>query len=437
MTKVSTNDYSRQPVPDDARRGALWIATTSAAWVIAVTTLYTGGSLAESMPINQVLLAVGVGLGLVAVIGGLMGHLGAVYGVSTTMLAHHSFGTLGAALLGVVIAVTLGVGWFAWQVSFFATTLHELFPDAIWSEPRWSMIWAGALMTLSAFGGFVWLSRLSMVAVPLVLGLAAYGVFIATGSSSSEAIATSGEQTMSHLVGATAVVGSVIFGAIVLPDVSRFARKGQRGGMTVAAGYAIAGAVVMIAGALMVTSVNVPSVGRTANIPAVMSALGLGWGAFVILLFAQWTTNDSNLYSGSLGLAAITRWPKGLLVVLMGAAGIVIASFGIQDQFVPFLVLLGTFIPPVAGVVIADYFFGRSKRGVSFASGTQVPMLNVLALAVVVASGFAASFLAQVHEFLGVTALTSFATALVGYALLSTLASAVRLPISFGSSTLK
>jgi len=437
MSKATTNDYARVPVPADARRGRLWIAATSAAWVIAVTTLYTGGSLAESMPMVDVLLAVGVGLGLVAIIGALMGQLGAKYGVSTTMLAHHSFGSLGAALLGIVIALTLGVGWFAWQVSFFATTLRELFPDAAWSEPRWSMIWAGALMTLSAFGGFVWLSRLSMIAVPLVLGLAAYGVIVATANTAADSVVPLTEQTMTALVGATAVVGSVIFGAIVLPDISRFARQGQNGGMTVAGGYALAGAIVMIAGALMVVSVNVPSVGRTANIPAVMSALGLGWGAFVILLFAQWTTNDSNLYSGSLGLAAITRWPKGLLVVLMGAAGIAIASFGIQDQFVPFLVLLGTFIPPVAGVIIADYYLGRSKAGVRFESGAEVPMLNVLALAVVVASGFASSYLAQLHEFLGVTALTSFATALVGYAVLSAIANAVRLPTSFGVSTLK
>src|SRR5690606_11077204 len=157
-------------------------------------------------------------------------------------------------------------------------------------------------MTLSAFGGFVWLSRLSMIAVPLVLGLAAYGVIVATANTAADSVVPLTEQTMTALVGATAVVGSVIFGAIVLPAISRFARQGRSGDMTVAGGYALAGAIVMMSGSLMVVSVNVPTVGRNANMPAVMSVLGLGWGAFVILMFAQWMTNDRNLHSESLGL---------------------------------------------------------------------------------------------------------------------------------------
>lgn len=40
----------------------------------------------------------------------------------------------------------------------------------------------------------------------------------------------------------------------------------------------------------------------------------------------------------------------------MGVIGIIIALLGVQNMFVPFLTFLGLYVPPIAGVMIADHW---------------------------------------------------------------------------------
>lgn len=392
-------DYPTTPVPTDNQRSTILITVTSAAWIIAVTTLFTGGSLAENLSLTDSSIAIVIGLGLIFIIALLMGLLGAKYNISTAMLSRATFGEIGAKVLGAVLAITLGIGWFAWQVSFFSLTLYEMFPNSWWATQQISMIWAGSIMTLTALGGFKWLSRLSIVAVPLVIAVCAYGIFAATGATPNLNI----DQQINDFTiysGITAVVGSVIFGAVVLPDISRYSRSYVRGGLAVSLGYVLAGLLTMYAGAYMVSSVSVEAIGNTANIPAVMKSLGLGLWAFIVILFAQWTTNDSNLYSGSLGLSVVTGIRKEFLVIAMGITGVAIAWSGIQGLFVSFLILLGTFMPPVAGVLIADYYLINQpesdhrvlsfQENLSFRKFVPEPIVVVL-LSGVIASTFSSA----------------------------------------------
>jgi cytosine permease len=54
------------------------------------------------------------------------------------------------------------------------------------------------------------------------------------------------------------------------------------------------------------------------------------------------------------------RTSKRHLFVLGGATvALVLAWGGIYKMLVPFLILLGTFIPPVGGVIMADYWLHR------------------------------------------------------------------------------
>ena len=369
--------------------------------------------MADDLDIREITVAIVVGMTIIGIVGYGMGRLGATFHVSTTMLAKNTFGTFGAAILGVILALTLGIGWFAWQLSFFATTLREILPDAPWANPAYSIVWAGALMTMTAFGGFRWLAWLSIIAVPLVLAVAGFGMYLALGNSDPVTFppiaAKAGALTM--MTGITAVVGSAIFGAVVVADISRYARNARSGGLAVALGYASGGTIVMIAGAIMAEYASVPGVPAAANIPAAMHALGMGYWAFIVLLLAQWTTNDSNLYSGSLGLAGVVPFPKPYLVLAMGTLGIAIASIGIENFFVPYLVFLGTFMPPVAGVIMVDYYVFRMRRleTTEFDSFEQADPVHWRACGAVVLGGLTAQQLAQLGSIFGAASVTSFA----------------------------
>ena len=55
---------------------------------------------------------------------------------------------------------------------------------------------------------------------------------------------------------------------------------------------------------------------------AYMIALGLAGSAFIILVFATWTTNSVNLYSTTLAVAVVrTKTPEWQLMLVSGAVG--------------------------------------------------------------------------------------------------------------------
>ena len=83
-----------------------------------------------------------------------------------------------------------------------------------------------------------------------------------------------------------------------------------------------------------------------------MQAVGVGIPAFVILILAQWATNKGNLYSGALSVVALTGVKQTYVVLALGALGLLTAIAGIQDYFVPLLMFLGNFLPPVAAAMI-------------------------------------------------------------------------------------
>lgn len=79
--------------------------------------------------------------------------------------------------------------------------------------------------------------------------------------------------------------------------------------------------------------------------------------------------NDWNLYSSSLGvvnfLGVVLRRPvnRGLLTLILGVVGSVLAAAGILDKFTDFLIVLGVAFPPIVGITVAEYYVVKMWRG--------------------------------------------------------------------------
>lgn len=67
------------------------------------------------------------------------------------------------------------------------------------------------------------------------------------------------------------------------------------------------------------------------------------------------------------------------MTAVFGVVGIALSSLGITNYFMTFLGWLGTAIPPVAGVVIVDYFLIK-KGKYQYGEGVKHHFCNVLAL---------------------------------------------------------
>ena len=96
---------------------------------------------------------------------------------------------------------------------------------------------------------------------------------------------------------------------------------------------------------------------------AYMIMLGVVFSAFIILVFATWTTNSVNLYSTTLAVAVILpKLSEWKLMIFCGIFGTAIAVAGLADYFISFLEWLGVIVPPIAGVYLTDYFFYLNEQ---------------------------------------------------------------------------
>jgi purine-cytosine permease-like protein len=94
--------------------------------------------------------------------------------------------------------------------------------------------------------------------------------------------------------------------------------------------------------------------------------LGLGVPALALIIFATWTTNDKNIYSGGLALTnifpGVSRW---LHTLILGALGTTLGCFRLTRYFTEWLVTLGAVFAPLVGIILADYFIVRRRRPVT------------------------------------------------------------------------
>ena len=103
-----------------------------------------------------------------------------------------------------------------------------------------------------------------------------------------------------------------------------------------------------------------------------LQLLGMGTIGLLIVVLGQWTSNDNNLYSAALAIINVKPGiNKHIVSAVCGVVFTLLAVTGIQNHFVGFLSLLGTFLPPIGTVLVADYNLGRKKKEYHF-EGTEI-----------------------------------------------------------------
>jgi cytosine permease len=169
--------------------------------------------------------------------------------------------------------------------------------------------------------------------------------------------------------GVSLIVGAVIIGAIILPDITRFIRSKRGAIYTALASYLIVGILVYAAAGLAGAGSGVfesyfdqEGVTRTDVILKIMLDVNLGIGAFIIVIAGSWVLNALNLYSTVLSTKATfpnlnTLW----LTISLGGIGVVAALLNILGVFEIFLWYLSIIFIPVAGVLMVDCLLLRPR----------------------------------------------------------------------------
>lgn len=353
-------DYSVEEVPPEKTRTWLSMGLIWAGVGISLGLLLTGGTVANGMSIQQALIAGVVGGAILATISALTGIVGARAHLSTAMVSRFTFGNRAVLLIAMLQALG-AYGWFAVQLGLFAraaNTAWESTTGLQWGDAPFIVV-GGLCMIGTSIVGYRALDMLSKIAVPLMLVLMGASVWRIFGNSSMSEISNlQGEgEPLTLGIGISLVVSSFVVGAVIAPDVSRYAKSpGHVVGGAIFA-FAIVTPIVMAVGSLMALQTG------TSDIVNILLRLGWGVAALVLLMLAQWTSNDNNLYSAALGFVVVFRkLKKWQLTGIAGLIGIALALAGIYDNFTTFLTVLGVFIPPMAGVIAVDYYITRKTQ---------------------------------------------------------------------------
>lgn len=354
----SRQEYSRSEVPASATVSGFHIALVKIGVLIALPAFIMGAELGFTLGLARALLAMTLGALVLAVLSMLTGTVAAKSRLSTSLIVRHAFGPMGARVISGVLAVML-LGLYGVTAELFGASLsriaEQVFGIQIGTAP--CIIGGSFLMVLTTIYGFRGLQRLADLAVPvLLLALVAVAWRSALGLDAAT-LWTAPDDPASLGIGISAVIGGLAVGITIFPDLARFARSPRHAQGAAIASYGVGVPVVLLLAAI-------PSiVTGERDLIMIMTGLGLGIPALVFMVFTAWTTNSGNLYSSSLGLANVFTRPS--FPVLAGVAGIigtVFALLGVSARLLPFLVMLGVTIPPIAGIYLADFFLVRRQQ---------------------------------------------------------------------------
>lgn len=394
---------------------ALWIGMS----VCIPTYMLASGLIAGGMNWWQALLTITLGNVIVLIPMVLNAHAGTKYGIPFPVLARASFGTLGSnvpALLRAVVAC----GWFGIQTWIGGQAFNSLIVLLL---PQWAIFkWGPAIGFLIFWGMNVYfivkgtesIKWLEALAAPFLLavGIALLGwAYVRIGSfgpmfQQPSKFQTAGEFWRFFIPSLTGMVGFWATLSLNIPDFTRYAKSqraqiiGQAIGLppTMALfsfiGVAVTSATVVIFGEAIWDPVALLS--RFESPVVILLSL-------IALVVATLTTNiAANVVSPANDFAnllpkTISFKTGGLITAVLGIVMMpwkLLADYG--TYIFGWLVGYSSFLGPIAGVLIADYFIVRRKnlnvrdlyvRGgeYEFSSGFNPKALAALAVGVGVA----------------------------------------------------
>lgn len=362
-----------QILPTERRSWAsvafIWIGT-----MICIPMLMVGGIFAGALTVDSIFWATFLGFSICCALMVLGGIIGCDLGLNATMTSTRAFGLTGSNFTMALAVFIAETGWFGVQTATCATAFNTLMALVGISFPFWlsCAIW-GVVMFITAVYGVKWMSVLNYIAVPLLVILCAYGGMHSIQTAGWNAISsTVTENAMGLPAAISTVIGLFALGATCNSDYTRYCRS--RGDVVKATVLGVLPAAVLM---IMVGAVMALGTGNF-DVTSMFAGLGLPLVAMLVLILATWTTNTGNAYMSGLALCKMFSIkdrdrPKATMGV--GVLGTVIAIAGLAGALESFINIVGATVPPIMGIVIADYWVicrgkaenWKPQRGVNWA----------------------------------------------------------------------
>ncbi|MAB98849.1 MULTISPECIES: cytosine permease [unclassified Pseudomonas] len=368
------SDYPLSEVPQGARKGLFSTSILLFGFTFFTATMFAGGKIGMAFDFTSLIWAAVIGNLLLGLYAAVLGYIACRSGLNSVLMGRFCFGEVGSKLSDVLLGFTQ-IGWYAWGTATIAIVLVKILglPQGL-TIPL--MVLFGFGFCITAFIGYKGLDMLSRVAVPAMMILLGCSLWIATRDAGgmTALMAIEPKESMTLSVAITMVFGTFVSGATQATNWTRFAKSGRVAMLSSLLGFFIGNGLMIIAGAYGAIVYQQP------DVVEVLVLQGLSMAAVVMLFLNLWTTQDNTIYNFAAAGCNLLRTNRRKLVTLVGAGiGTLLAIAGMYEMLIPFLILLGSIIPPIGGVIMADFFYGH-KGHYPKLQETQLPAFNWIGL---------------------------------------------------------
>lgn len=348
-------DYPLTHVPMNARAGLLAVSAVLLGFTFFSPTMLAGAQIGAAFRLSDLMWILLLGSVILGLYVATMCAIGAKTGLTSVLLSRYTLGKVGAKWADFILGGTQ-VGWYAVTAAY----MGFLFAKGLGmneSATAFTVFWA-VVMGITAIWGFKGMEIVSYVAMPLILilvfwipylGIKQVGSWQALGAIEPAA-------QMSIAAAVTVIVGTFASGGTQASNWARFAK-------TPRVGFWAGLIAFLIGNGLMVFSGMIGALAyQKGDLVEIMIEMGITFWALIILTLNIWTTNNATAYAFGVAGAEFFNKPNKRPFIIGGIIiAIVLAVTGIYEHFIPWLVALGTFIPPLGGAIIGDFLFTWKK----------------------------------------------------------------------------
>lgn len=351
-----TDSYADRAVPREQGVGPLGLALVVIAIFISLPAYIQGIELGHALGFYDALIAFVAGSAVLMAIGCCCAAVGARTRLSTYLIIGRTFGIKGAKVVNLVFSITI-FGWFGVVIAEFSRAVMaslDMFQMAPFADMTGLNLIGSLLMVATAVFGFRGLNLLSNLVTPMLVLAMGMIIYLSLSSLGPGALSAPVVNRLTMGDAISSVVGAMIVSMVIFPDYARYCRSVPQALLGVVLSLSVLPVFFATA------ALSGIATGESQLVPVIVQ-LGLGIWGLIVIVFAAWTTNTSNLYVTTLSLSTLITGLKSWQITLIaGLLGFLVATAGISDHLIPFLLILGTLLPPVGSIYVLHYLcFGE------------------------------------------------------------------------------
>lgn len=375
------HDFTRSVVPLDHRRSLLSMTLVWITGNCAFSTLYTGYVMRQSN-LNLTDLVLSCLIGNVILFGYWMGasYLGSFFGQTETLLARSFMGRWGSFFCSALIVIASS-GWYMYQADLFATMATSLF-----NIPKYLAIISLAVGLLMMFNNLFGFTSVSIwakyVAAPVLIiwVIWAFAKAFATTSPHVLFAAPHGAATMTLGVGASTIIGGVIWGSE--PDFWRWNRpKLSLSILPIVSALILGSFLFPLTGWALAQIQNISDFGKVITF-ITQYTLGFALIGIIVFVITQVAVNDMNLYEVVTAAKNVLAGPRYIYVLVFGTIGAIGAYFQVINYYVKIAEMTGIMVPCVTVIMMLDAWivprlFGLKRNVSRVPEWSELAQVNV------------------------------------------------------------